>query len=53
MFLVDLRIDVREADTSILVATGRHIQGGWASIGRSYEEIAAIAVDVLLDGPDR
>jgi AmiR/NasT family two-component response regulator len=53
MYLIDLRIDVRDAETRVLVATGRSYQTSVSAMGRSHEEIIAAAVDVIVDGVTR
>lgn len=49
-YLIDLRIDVREADTGKLVATARSYQSSLAAMGNRYREIVRKVVDVLALG---
>lgn len=52
MYLIDLRIDVRDAETNVLVATGRSFQTSLPAMGESHRSIIEQTVDVLLDGRD-
>lgn len=50
MYLIDLRIDVRDADTNVLVATGRSYQTSLAAMGETHRSVVERTVDVLLRG---
>jgi len=50
MYLIDFRIDVRDAETNVLVATARSFQTSLAALGRRREDIIEDAVRVLLEG---
>lgn len=50
MYLIDLRIDVRDAKTNVLVATGRSYQTSLAAMGESHQSIVERTVDVLVEG---
>lgn len=52
MYLVDLRIDVREPESNILVATGRSYQTSLAALGSSHRDIVEDAVAVIIEGPE-
>ena len=49
-YLIDLRIDVREYGSNVLIATGRSFQDSPATAGRSERDIIADAVEILLSG---
>lgn len=50
MYLIDLRIDVRDAETNELVATGRSYQTSLSAMGDSHRSIIEKTVDILIDG---
>ena len=50
MYLTDLRIDVRHADTNVLLATGRSYQDSFSAMGETHESVIEKAVDVLIAG---
>jgi hypothetical protein len=52
MYLIDLRIDVRDADTNVLVATGRSYQTSLSAMGETHRSIVERTVGVLLGGRD-
>jgi hypothetical protein len=52
MYLVDLRIDVREPENDVLVATGRSYQTSLAALGSSHQDIIEKVVDVIIEGID-
>jgi len=49
MYLIDLRIDIRDARTSVLVATGRSYQSSLAAMGETHESIVERTVNVLFE----
>jgi hypothetical protein len=51
MYLIDLRIDVRDAKSGVLVATGRSYQSSMAAMGSTHRDVVRRAVDVLVAGP--
>jgi hypothetical protein len=53
MYLIDLRIDVREADTGVLIATGRSYQTSLSAMGRDHNDIVRATVDVVVKGVTR
>jgi hypothetical protein len=50
MYLIDLRIDVRDARTNVLVATARSYQTSLAAMGKTHESIIDQTADVLIQG---
>jgi hypothetical protein len=48
VYLVDLRIDVRERESRLLVATGRSFQSSMSATGDSHRDVIERVVDVLL-----
>jgi len=52
-YLIDMRIDVRDARTNVLVATGRSFQTSLSAMGETPESIIHKVVDVLIHGPER
>lgn len=52
MYLIDLRIDIRDAKTNVLLATGRSYQTSLAAMGETHQGIVERAVDVLVEGMD-
>jgi len=52
MYLIDLRIDIRDAKTNVLVATGRSYQTSLSAMGDSHRSIIERTVDVLVGGTD-
>ena len=55
MYLIDLRIDVREAETNILLATARSYQTSLDALGQTHDSIIERTVNVLIEGrePER
>ncbi len=51
MYMIDLRNDVRDAKTDILLATGRSFQTSVAAMGETHRSIINAAVDVIVSGP--
>lgn len=51
MYMVDFRVDIRDARTNVLVGTGRSFQTSIDAMGHSYQEIMQSALSVALDGP--
>ena len=51
MYLIDLRIDVRDARTNQLVASARSYQSSLAAMGATHQSIIERTVSVLLYGP--
>ena len=49
-YMVDLRIDVRESASKVLVASARSYQTSLAAMGNTYQEVVQKAVDVLVLG---
>jgi hypothetical protein len=49
-YLIDLRIDVREARTNVLVATGRSYQTSLAAMGQRHESIIDRTLRILFEG---
>lgn len=50
-YLIDLRIDVRDSQTNVLVATARSYQTSLSAMGETHRSIVERTVDVLLSGP--
>jgi hypothetical protein len=50
-YLIDLRIDVRDAKSNVLVGTARSYQTSLSAMGETHEEIIEEVVRVLLQGP--
>jgi hypothetical protein len=50
MYLVDFRIDVRDARTNVLLATARSYQTSLAAMGETHQSIVERTVDVLIEG---
>ena len=50
MYLIDLRIDVRDAESGVLVGTGRSYQSSLAAMGQTHTDIIQKTVGVLIDG---
>jgi len=51
MYLIDLRIDVRNTKTGALVATARSYQTSLAAMGKTREEIIDNVVEIVVNGP--
>ncbi len=51
MYLIDFRIDIRDADSGVLLATARSYQTSLAALGQRREHIIEKAIIVLLEGP--
>lgn len=49
-YLIDLRIDIREAKTNVLVGTGRSYQTSLSAMGDTHRNIIERTVDVLVNG---
>ena len=49
-YLIDLRIDVRDARTDVLVATGRSYQTSLAAMGETHQSVIERTVAILIDG---
>ncbi len=49
-YLIDFRLDVRDAKTGVLVATGRSYQSSLSAMGKTHEEIIGNVVDIIVDG---
>lgn len=49
VYLIDLRIDIRDARTNQLVAVGRSYQTSLAAMGESHESIVERTVEVLFE----
>jgi hypothetical protein len=49
-YMVDVRVDIRDAETNTLVGTGRSFQASLDAMGHSYEEIIESALDAALTG---
>ncbi len=52
IYLIDFRLDVRDARTNVLVATGRAFQTSLAALGETPESIIDRSVRIVLDGPE-
>jgi len=52
LYLIDLRIDVREANTDVLVATARSYQSSLSAMGETHRSVVEQTVDVLVEGMD-
>jgi hypothetical protein len=52
MYLIDLRIDVREAETNILLATARSYQTSLDALGETHDSIIERTVNVLIEGSE-
>lgn len=52
MYLIDLRIDIRDAKTNQLLASARSYQTSLSAMGETHESVVARTVAVLLDGPE-
>jgi hypothetical protein len=52
-YLVDFRLDIRDAETNLLVGTGRSFQTSLDAMGHTYGEIAKSALDAALKGKQR
>lgn len=51
MYLIDLRIDVRDASNGVLVATARSYQSSLAAMGETHRSVIERTVGVLVAGP--
>jgi hypothetical protein len=49
-YLIDLRIDVRDAKTNVLVATGRSFQTSLGAMGETPETLIDRTLDVVVNG---
>ncbi len=49
-YMIDLRIDVREFASEVLVGSARSYQTSLAAMGKTYQEIVQKTVDVLVLG---
>ncbi len=50
MYLIDVRIDIRDPTSNIMIATARSFQTSLAAMGRRHQDIVDRAVEVLLNG---
>jgi len=50
-YMIDFRVDVRDAETGVLLGTSRSFQTSLDAMGRTYQEIVQSALDVALWGP--
>lgn len=50
MYLLELRIDVHEADTGKVIGHGRSYQDSLAAMGMSYRDVIDRVLEALLDG---
>lgn len=50
MYLLELKIDVHEADTGKVIGYGRSYQPSLSAMGMSYRDVVDRALDALLDG---
>jgi len=51
MYMIDFRIDVRDPDTNLLLATARSYQTSLAAMGKGRETIIRNTVTILFEGP--
>lgn len=51
MYLIDMRIDVRDGNSNVLVATGRSFQTSLSAMGQTATDIIDKAVRVIIEGP--
>ena len=51
VYLIDLRIDIRDAKTNQLVASARSYQSSLSAMGETHANVVDRTVIVLLDGP--
>jgi hypothetical protein len=49
-YMVDVRVDIRDAETNMLVGTGRSFQASLDAMGHSYAEVIESALDAALTG---
>jgi hypothetical protein len=49
-YMIDVRVDIRDAETNMLVGTGRSFQASLDAMGHGYEEIIESALDAALTG---
>jgi hypothetical protein len=52
MYLIDFRVDVRDPESDLLLATARSFQTSLAAMGHRHEEFVEEALTILLDGSD-
>lgn len=50
MYLIDFRVDVRDPENDLLLATARSFQTSLAAMGHRHEEFVEKALVILLDG---
>ena len=51
MYLIDIRIDVRDGKSNVLVATGRSFQTSLSAMGQTHTDIIDEVVRVIVEGP--
>jgi hypothetical protein len=51
MYLIDMRIDVRDGRSNVLVATGRSFQTSLSAMGQTHTDIIDKVVRVIIEGP--
>jgi hypothetical protein len=49
--MVDFRVDVHDANTGVLLGTGRSFQTSLDAMGHTYQNIVENALRVALEGP--
>ena len=50
-YLIDFRIDVRDAESGRLLATARSYQSSLAAMGHTYQDVIRRTVEALVKGP--
>ncbi len=52
MYLIDLRVDVRDATTNVLIGTARSFQTSLSAMGKTHQSIVQDVVSLLAKGPE-